>query len=105
MERELIGERTRVALAHKRANGQPTSHPPLGFRSKGRRHHMVPVPEELAVVRRILALWRTGSSYRAIAARLNEDGAPTKRGGRWHAYTVKKVVDRRAWYANALKAS
>lgn len=105
MERELIGERTRAALAHKRANRQPTSHPPLGFRSNGRRNHMVPVPEELAVVRLILDLWRAGRSYRAIAATLNHDGPPTKQGARWHASTVKKVVDRRAWYANALDAA
>jgi len=35
MERELIGERTRSALAFKRENGQPTSHPPLGFTANG----------------------------------------------------------------------
>jgi DNA invertase Pin-like site-specific DNA recombinase len=105
MEREVIGERTRIALAHKREKYLPTSHPPLGFQSNGRRHRMVPVPDELVVVRQILELRRTGSSYRAIAARLNQERAPTKRGGRWHAYTVKKVVDRQVWYANALKAS
>jgi DNA invertase Pin-like site-specific DNA recombinase len=33
MERELISERTRGALAYKRKQGQPTSHAPLGFRS------------------------------------------------------------------------
>ena len=37
MERELIGERTRSALAHKRENSQPTSHPPLGFTANGNR--------------------------------------------------------------------
>ena len=58
MERELIAERTRSALAFKRENGNPTSHPPLGFRATGRRDRMLPVPEELAVVVRILDLWR-----------------------------------------------
>ena len=101
MERELIGERTRGALAYKRDQGQPTSHPPLGFRANGKRNRMVPVPEELATVRRILALWRQGQSYRAIAAKLNADAVPTKRGGRWHAMTVRKVVQRRDWYSRA----
>ncbi len=105
MERELIGERTRAALAHKRANGQPTSHPPLGFRTSGRQHHMVPVPGEVAAVRRILELWRAGRSYRAIAAQLSREGVPTKQGGRWHASTIKKVVDRRAWYRLVLRAA
>lgn len=105
MERELIGERTRTALAFKRENGQPTSHPPLGFRPNGsKRHRMIPVPEELAVVERILDLHLRGQGYHAIAAKLNEDGVPTKRGGRWHAFTVQKVVDRRAWYAERLSA-
>ncbi|MCX6026878.1 MAG: recombinase family protein, partial [Chloroflexi bacterium] len=62
MERELIVERTRSALAFKREQGQPTSHPPLGFASTGKRSRMVPVPAELAVVERILLLWRQGKS-------------------------------------------
>jgi site-specific DNA recombinase len=105
LERELIAERTRSALAFKRENGQPTSHPPLGFRLNGsKRHRMIPVPEELAVVQRILDLHQRGQGYHAIAATLNLDGVPSKRGGRWHAYTVQKVVDRRAWYAKPLSA-
>jgi DNA invertase Pin-like site-specific DNA recombinase len=103
MERELIGERTRSALAFKREQVQPTSHPPLGFRANGNRQRMAPVPEELAVVRRILELWQGGGSFAGIAAKLNADGAPTKRGGRWHASTVRAIVQRRAWYAEALK--
>lgn len=103
MERELIGERTRSALAFKRQKGQPTSHPPLGFRANGKRRRMVPVPKELATVRRILARWRAGGSYAGIAEDLNADGVPTKRGRRWHASTVRAVVQRQAWYREALK--
>ncbi len=98
MERELIGERTRSALAFKRENGQPTSHPPLGFRVNGNRHRMVPIPDELAIVHRILQAWRQGQSYRAIAAKLAADGVPTKQGGRWHHGTVARIVQRREWY-------
>jgi DNA invertase Pin-like site-specific DNA recombinase len=94
MERELTAERTRTALAYKRKNGQPTSHPPLGFRANGRRGRMVPVPEELETVRRILQLWRQGRSYRSIASELASEGVKTKRGGRWHHPTVKNVVER-----------
>lgn len=32
---DLIGEHARSALAFKRENGQPTSHPPLGFTANG----------------------------------------------------------------------
>jgi DNA invertase Pin-like site-specific DNA recombinase len=105
MERELIAERTRGALAWKRENGLPTSHPPLGFRPNGKRHHMIAVPEELAIVRRILDLSRAGKSSHAIAAKLNQDGVPSKHGARWHHTTVGKVIGRRDWYAERLRAS
>jgi site-specific DNA recombinase len=105
MERELVGERTRAALAHKRSQGLPTSHPPLGFRANGKKHRLIPVPEELAIVREILVLWRRGHSYRAIARRLNQDGARTKQGGVWRHATVKKIVDRRDWYSGCLDAA
>ncbi len=106
MERELIGERTRSALAFKRENGQPTSHPPLGFRPNGsRKHRILPVPEELEIVRQILDLWRTGLSRRAIAAKLNEDGVPTKHAARWYHTSVGKVVQRRDWYLERLSES
>ena len=104
MERELIGERTRNAMAFKRSNGQPTSHPPLGFRPNGsRRHRMVPVPAELETVHRILDRWRAGGSYAGIARELNQEGVASKRGGCWHAATVRKIVQRREWYADAQK--
>ena len=102
MERELTAERTRFALAHKRSQGQPTSHPPLGFQANGKRNSMLPVPAEIKVVRRILNMWRRGRSYAGIAAKLNREGAQTKRGGRWHASTVRNVVSRREWYRDIL---
>ncbi len=92
MECEMIGERTRSALAYKRENGQPASHPPLGFRVNGNRRRMVPIPAELEIVQWILDRWRSGLSYRAIATKLNEDGAPTKHGTRWYHGTVAQIV-------------
>ena len=95
-----------ATLAFKRENGQPTSHPPLGFRVNGsRKHRMLPIPEELEIVRQILGLWRTGLSHRAIAAKLNADGVSTKHGARWHHTTVGKVVQRRDWYLAHLSES
>jgi DNA invertase Pin-like site-specific DNA recombinase len=105
MERELIGERTRSALDYKRQQGQPTNHPPYGFRPNGRRERMIPVPEELAVVRRIVDGWRAGGTYAGLAARLNGEGVPTKRGRRWHASTVRGIVQRRDWYREVLGAT
>ena len=104
MEREQISERTRNAMAYKRQLRQPTSHPPLGFRANGSKERMVSVPEELAVVRRVLETWRRGSSYGRIAAAMNAEAVPTKRGARWYASTVRGIVLRREWYAEVLGA-
>jgi DNA invertase Pin-like site-specific DNA recombinase len=102
MERELIAERTRSALAWKGENGLPTSHPPLGFRSIGKRERLEPVREELEVVGEILGLWQAGWTFRAIARALNSSSTPTKRRRRWHHSTIGKVVSHRCRYAWAL---
>jgi site-specific DNA recombinase len=93
MERELIGERTAAALAHKKARGERLGTTPYGFRTPGHRLAMEPVAEEQAIVQRILELRRRGRSYGAIAADLNSEGVGTKRRRRWHASTVAGVVD------------
>ncbi len=100
----MIGERTRSALAYKRQQGQPTSHPPYGFKSNGSRETMMTVLRELVIVRRILRAWRLGQSYRTIAAKLTADGVPTKQGGQWHHSTIGKVVTRREYYETLLGA-
>lgn len=104
MEREQIADRTRAAMAYKRQMKQPTSHAPLGFESNGSKQRMVVVPEELAVVRRILESWRRGGSFGRIATEMNAEAVPTKRGARWYASTVRGIVLRREWYAEALGA-
>lgn len=81
-ERRLIGERTRVALAAKRAEGVRL----------GR-------PQSLsdAVVCRVVDARDAGRSFRAIAAELEADGVPTARGGiRWHASAVRAVCESQA---------
>jgi DNA invertase Pin-like site-specific DNA recombinase len=104
MERELIGERTAAALAHKKANGERLGATPLGFRTASPGGDLEPDPNELVSVERVLTLWRRGMSYRRIASTLNAERCKTKRGGRWHASTVVKIVRRRARYANVLEA-
>jgi DNA invertase Pin-like site-specific DNA recombinase len=77
-ERRLISQRTREALAVKRAGGVVLGRPPS---------------VEDAVVRRIVRDRKRGRSLRAIADSLNADGVPTGQGGkRWYAATVRAVA-------------
>lgn len=79
-ERRLIGQRTREALAAKRARGER-----LG------RASTLSSP----VVERIQAARRQGLSLRAIAAALNEERVATGQGGKkWYASSVKSVLER-----------
>ena len=47
-----------------------------------------------AAGRRIEALHANGLSLREIAQRLTNEGIPTRRGGKWHASTVRSVLNR-----------
>ena len=53
---------------------------------------VAPVADEVATIRRMVALRRLGSSFRRIALELAREGRKTKNGGHWHAETVRKVL-------------
>ena len=91
MERELISERTRAVLEFKKERGETLGAPPFGYRI-GEENKLVPIAREIRVVRRILKWREQELSYQAIADRLNEQGAKTKRGCGWYASTVRNVA-------------
>jgi DNA invertase Pin-like site-specific DNA recombinase len=79
-ERRLIGQRTKEALAAKKASGVRLGRPPM-------------VPQ--SVVQRIQRQRARGDSLRKIAESLDESGVPTAQGGReWYAATVRNVLIR-----------
>lgn len=98
-EREAIGERTRETLQHLRCAGVPMGAPGLGWcygegvDDEGR-HLVEPVEDELRTVERIRELRRAGMSMRDIATTLTREGLRTKKGARWHAATVLRVLRR-----------
>ena len=93
-ERGLVSERTKMALAQKKATGEVYSPTPYGFAEiEGR---LVTVKKEARTVADILRKREQGQSYEAIANQLNADGIPSKRGGRWYPSTVHYLVKRQA---------
>jgi len=78
LERDQISERTRAALAARKAAGVRLGRPST-------------LPAD--VVARIVAAKAEGKSLRAIAAALTADAVPTAQGGKaWHASTVRAVL-------------
>jgi len=91
LERNLIGERTAFALAHKKLHRQVFNHVPYGFERV--EDMLVELPGEMAVVRLMHERRADGWSLGMIAAALNEDHVATKHSGRWHARTIKNILE------------
>jgi DNA invertase Pin-like site-specific DNA recombinase len=89
-ERRRISERTKDALAAKKAQGVSLGGANAGTmrtqdEARGRAEELRPALEELS-----------GLSARAIAAELNKRKVPTPTGGQWSAVTVIRVQRRLA---------
>lgn len=80
-ERMKIAERTKAALAAKKAQGIRLGRP---------------VALEASSSVRVHELRQGGLSMAAIAERLNAESVATATGGRWHASTVRNVLTREA---------
>src|SRR5664280_1390859 len=78
LERKMIGERIRDALAEKRAAGVKLGRPRT-------------LPDD--VRERIVAERESGRTLRAIAEALNAENVPTAHGGKgWHPSTIRQVL-------------
>ena len=97
-ERRLISERTRVALAAKKAQGAALGNP----RNIMKAGHIGRETQQsgadrfaaniLPVIESIRSAGITGMV--SIASALNERGIRTARGGRWHCSSVRNVLNR-----------
>ncbi len=97
IERELISKHTREALQAKKQQGielgnrtNLASAQKLGHLSSKRQADNF----ARSMISRIDELRAKGSGFKKIATTFNHKGIPTRRGGKWHATTVKKVMDR-----------
>ncbi len=97
MERNIIGERTSVALAHKRSNGEKTGGTiPYGFDVTADGLLTMNKNEQKAV-HLILRLKRKGHSLRSICRELEKEGHKTKTGKyKWYPKVVSSILKRAA---------
>jgi DNA invertase Pin-like site-specific DNA recombinase len=96
-EREQIGERTRAVLEHRKRNGLTHApRDPYGYTRSGagKAATFVPVPHELGCIALMREMRAGGSTLRQIALHLNSNSVPTKRGVKWDAATVRKILGR-----------
>jgi DNA invertase Pin-like site-specific DNA recombinase len=97
-ERSLIADRTRAALAQKKAQGtvlgNRTNLPDAQAKgaAANRAAADAVAANVLPIIRQIVASGLTG--HRAIAAALNARGIRTARGGAWHDSTVRNLLTR-----------
>jgi len=108
-ERQLISIRTKAALAALKARGVDKKGNPVSLgnpdnltddaRAKGR---VVSIEKRrkgadnfAGMIRPIIAKYRAeGMTFDAVAYALNEEGLKTKKGGKWHAMSVKRALER-----------
>jgi len=92
-ERDQISDRTRFALAHKKAHGEKTGGDvPFGFTVRNGKLHRH--DEEQKAIDMILLLRASGASLRAICRQLAEAGIARKHGSRsWHPQIVSDILN------------
>lgn len=91
-EREAIGERTRDAMRHKRANGERVGTVPFGYRPAAGLARIEADPAEQGILSRIQELRASGRTTREIAAALNDSGLTTRRGTAWRFQYVAQAL-------------
>ena len=90
-EREAIGERTRDAMSHKKANGERVGTIPFGFRM-GEDGLLAEDAAEQGVLARMRELKAAGRTVRETADELNRQGYTTRRGTAWRFQYVAAAL-------------
>ena len=91
-EREAIGERTRDAMRHKRANGQRVGNIPFGFRLAGDGRQLEEDAAEQDILARMRHMKAAGHTTRQIAEELNRQGYTTRRETAWRFQYVAEAL-------------
>jgi len=93
-ERDLVSERTKMALAHLKAQGVRLGKgAPYGF-DEDEQGGLVENAQEQEVIRLIRKYHKQGWSLRKIGTLLDSKKIPTKQGSKWYAATVRSALIR-----------
>jgi site-specific DNA recombinase len=95
-ERNTIIENVKLGMAQKARMGNWNGGIVLGYQSvnqnNGKDKHLVVVPEEAVIVKRIFELYFQGKGLRAIANEMNSNGYRTKRNNTFSTAAIKEIV-------------
>ena len=96
-ERDLVSERTKAAMQHKRANGQRIGTVPYGYDLANDGQALSENPTEQAVIADIHRMRKAGKTLAKIAAALTQRGVTTKSGKslQWRHQAVARILNRR----------
>lgn len=96
-ERDVISERTKTAMTHKRQKGERVGKIPVGFDLAADGFTLVENTAEQRVVALVNELHNAGLSLRKIADELTNRGIPTKEGNStWKHTTIARILNRAA---------
>lgn len=93
-ERAIIRQRTRAALAAKKARGERVGAIPYGYRMAEDARTLVRNEDEQRVLATLYAMRTAGYTLRGIADELNRRGVRTRCGGRWYHQFVAMLLAR-----------
>ena len=94
LESNQISERVTMAMAYKKDEGQHCGRAAYGFEMVDK--ELVKVESQFEAIAIIREMRASGAALRAIADRLNGEGIPTQRGGKWQASTINQIIKREA---------
>jgi site-specific DNA recombinase len=94
-EREVIAERTREVLQHKRAKGERVGSVPYGYDLAADGINLRSTEHEQAAIRIAVGRRANGESLRKVGTALTRLGYSPRNGGKWHPETVRGLVGER----------
>lgn len=96
-----ISENNKWSIQKRFQNGTfIIGYPPYGYKNEN--GEMIVIPEQAEIVRKIFADTLLGKSSHTIAKELNEQGAVSKRGGKWTSGTIVSILHNEKYTGDAI---